>query len=116
MLSAQAIKNHHSAIFTFLHGDRALAAPHCHVPDEALRQSLVYVTDAAQLLEDVPNAGAYGGYPLQPLKEALKTAVSIGHLNEIRRNLKRVMRHLHLPENPHADRTPQVVHDDVSES
>jgi hypothetical protein len=50
------------------------------------------------------------------LKEALRTAVSIGHLNEIRRNLKRVMRHLHLSENPHADRTPQVVRDDASES
>jgi UDP-3-O-[3-hydroxymyristoyl] glucosamine N-acyltransferase len=45
---------------------------------------------------DVPDAGPYGGYPLQPLKEAMKTAVSLGQLNEIRRNLKRVMRHLQL--------------------
>jgi len=45
---------------------------------------------------DVPDAGAYGGYPLQPLKEAMKTVVSIGHLNEIRRNLNRVMKHLRL--------------------
>src|SRR6202046_5333614 len=45
---------------------------------------------------DVPDAGSYGGYPLQPLKEALKTVVSIGHLNEIRKNLNRGMKHLHL--------------------
>src|ERR1700729_2017153 len=51
MLSAQAIKNHHSDIFTFLHGDLETAASHCHIPEEALRQSLVYVTDAAQLCE-----------------------------------------------------------------
>jgi UDP-3-O-[3-hydroxymyristoyl] glucosamine N-acyltransferase len=51
MLSAQAIKNHHSDIFTFLHGDLELAAMHCHIPAEALPQSLVYVTDAAQLCE-----------------------------------------------------------------
>ena len=51
MLSAQAIKNHHSDIFTFLHGDLEMAALHCHVPEEARRQSLVYVTDVAQLCE-----------------------------------------------------------------
>src|ERR1700691_1399504 len=51
MLNAQAIKNHHSDIFTFLHGDLDTAATHCDVPEEARRQSLVYVTDAAQLCE-----------------------------------------------------------------
>src|SRR5260370_24281486 len=51
MLSAQAIKNHHSDIFTFIHGNLEAAATHCHVPAEAQRQSLVYVTDAAQLSE-----------------------------------------------------------------
>jgi UDP-3-O-[3-hydroxymyristoyl] glucosamine N-acyltransferase len=53
----------------------------------------------------VPDAGSYGGYPLQPLKEAMKTAVNISHLNEIRKNVNRVMRHLHLFDNGHADST-----------
>ena len=53
---------------------------------------------APSVTNDVPDPGPYGGYPLQPLKEAMKTAVSIGHLNEIRRNLNRVMKHLHLIE------------------
>jgi UDP-3-O-[3-hydroxymyristoyl] glucosamine N-acyltransferase len=60
----------------------------------------VVLSGRSSVTNDVPAAGAYGGYPLQPLKEALRTAVSIGHLNEIRRNLKRVMKHLHLSENP----------------
>jgi UDP-3-O-[3-hydroxymyristoyl] glucosamine N-acyltransferase len=51
MLSAQTIKNRHSDIFTFLHGNLDIAATHCHIPEDALRQSLVYVTDAAQLSE-----------------------------------------------------------------
>jgi UDP-3-O-[3-hydroxymyristoyl] glucosamine N-acyltransferase len=51
MLSAQAIKNQHSDIFTFLRGNLEMAAMHCHIPEEALPQSLVYVTDAAQLCE-----------------------------------------------------------------
>jgi UDP-3-O-[3-hydroxymyristoyl] glucosamine N-acyltransferase len=52
---------------------------------------------------DVPDAGAYGGYPLQPLKEAMKTAVNIAHLNDIRKNLNRVMKYLHLVEKASAD-------------
>jgi len=56
----------------------------------------VVLAGRSAVTNDVPEAGPYGGYPLQPLKEAMKTAVSIGHLNDIRRNLKRVMRHLHL--------------------
>jgi UDP-3-O-[3-hydroxymyristoyl] glucosamine N-acyltransferase len=52
---------------------------------------------------DVPDAGAYGGYPLQPLKEAMKTAVNISRLNDIRKNLDRVMKYLHLVEKASAD-------------
>jgi hypothetical protein len=40
---------------------------------------------------------------LQPLKEAMKTIANIGHLNDIRRNLNRVMRHLHLLDKAPAD-------------
>jgi UDP-3-O-[3-hydroxymyristoyl] glucosamine N-acyltransferase len=63
----------------------------------------VVLAGRSSVTNDVPDAGAYGGYPLQPLKEALRTAVSLSHLNEIRRNLKRVMKHLHLAENPQDD-------------
>jgi UDP-3-O-[3-hydroxymyristoyl] glucosamine N-acyltransferase len=56
----------------------------------------VVLAGRSSVTNDVPDAGAYGGYPLQPLKEAMKTAVNIGCLNEIRRNLHRVMKHLHL--------------------
>jgi UDP-3-O-[3-hydroxymyristoyl] glucosamine N-acyltransferase len=45
---------------------------------------------------DIHEPGRYGGYPLQPLKQAMKTVVSIGQLNDLRRNLKRVMKHLRL--------------------
>src|ERR1700722_9394299 len=51
MLTAQTIKTKHSDIFTFLHGNLDAGASHCHVPEEALVGSLVYVSDAAQLAE-----------------------------------------------------------------
>jgi UDP-3-O-[3-hydroxymyristoyl] glucosamine N-acyltransferase len=81
----------------FVTGGNSVVTAHVTVGDN------VVLSGRSSVTNDVPNAGAYGGYPLQPLKEALRTAVSLSHLNEIRRNLKRVMKHLHLAENPQDD-------------
>jgi UDP-3-O-[3-hydroxymyristoyl] glucosamine N-acyltransferase len=78
----------------FVTGGNSVVTAHITVGDN------VVLSGRSSVTNDIPAAGAYGGYPLQPLKEALRTAVSIGHLNEIRRNLKRVMKHLHLSEHP----------------
>ncbi len=76
----------------FVTGGCSVVTSHVTLADNVVLQGRSAVTN------DVPNSGPYGGYPLQPLKQAMKTAVSIGQLNEIRRNLKRVMKHLHLTE------------------
>ena len=81
----------------FVTGGNSVVTAHVTVGDN------VVLSGRSSVTNDVPDAGAYGGYPLQPLKEALRTAVSLSHLNEIRRNLKRVMKHLHLAENPQDD-------------
>jgi UDP-3-O-[3-hydroxymyristoyl] glucosamine N-acyltransferase len=59
----------------------------------------VVLAGRSTVTNDVPVAGPYGGYPLQPLKEAMKTIASIGQLNDIRKNLRRVMKKLGLDEN-----------------
>jgi UDP-3-O-[3-hydroxymyristoyl] glucosamine N-acyltransferase len=74
----------------FVTGGNTVVTAHVTVADNVVLQGRSNVTN------DVTEAGAYGGYPLQPLKQAMKTAVSIGQLNEIRKNLNRVMRHLGL--------------------
>jgi UDP-3-O-[3-hydroxymyristoyl] glucosamine N-acyltransferase len=81
----------------FVTGGNSVVTAHVTVGDN------VVLSGRSSVTNDVPNAGAYGGYPLQPLKEAMKTAVSIGQLNEIRRNLKRVMKHLRLLDNSQDD-------------
>jgi UDP-3-O-[3-hydroxymyristoyl] glucosamine N-acyltransferase len=58
----------------------------------------VVLAGRSTVTSDILEAGPYGGYPLQPLKEAMKTIVNIGHLNDIRKNLHRVMKHLNLAE------------------
>jgi UDP-3-O-[3-hydroxymyristoyl] glucosamine N-acyltransferase len=81
----------------FVTGGNSVVTAHVTLADN------VVLSGRSSVTNDVPEAGHYAGYPLQPLREAMKTAVSIGHLNEIRKNLKRVMRHLHLSENPQDD-------------
>lgn len=74
----------------FVTGGNSVVTAHIKIADNVTLQGRSSVTN------DIETPGAYGGYPLQPLKEAMKTAVSLSHLNEIRKNLYRVMRHLRL--------------------
>jgi UDP-3-O-[3-hydroxymyristoyl] glucosamine N-acyltransferase len=81
----------------FVTGGNSVVTAHITLGDN------VVLAGRSSVTCDVPDAGSYGGYPLQPLKEAMKTVANIGHLNEIRRNLHRVMRHLHLLDKVVAD-------------
>ena len=78
----------------FMTGGNSVVTAHVTIADN------VTLSGRSSVTNDVPEPGHYAGYPLQPLKEAMKTAVSIGQLNEIRRNLRRVMKHLNLCEEP----------------
>jgi len=81
----------------FVTGGNSVVTAHITVGDNVSLQGRSSVTC------DVPAAGAYGGYPLQPLKDAMRTAVNRPPHNDIRKNLNRVMRHLHLLDKAHAD-------------
>src|SRR5277367_4738561 len=74
----------------FVTGGNSVVTAHVTLADN------VVLSGRSSVTNDVPVPGHYAGYPLQPIRDAMKTAVSIGHLNEIRRNLRRVMKHLHL--------------------
>jgi UDP-3-O-[3-hydroxymyristoyl] glucosamine N-acyltransferase len=81
----------------FVTGGNSVVTAHITLGDHVTLQGRSSVTC------DVPDAGSYGGYPLQPLKDAMKTAASLGQLNEIRKKLNRVMKHLHLLDKVPAD-------------
>jgi len=74
----------------FVTGGGSVVTAHVTLADNVVLAGRSTVTN------DILEPGRYGGYPLQPLKQAMKTVVSIGQLNELRRNLKRVMKHLRL--------------------
>jgi UDP-3-O-[3-hydroxymyristoyl] glucosamine N-acyltransferase len=81
----------------FVTGGNSVVTAHITLGDN------VVLAGRSSVTCDIPHAGSYGGYPLQPLKDAMKTAVSISHLNDIRKNLNRVMKYLHLVEKESAD-------------
>jgi UDP-3-O-[3-hydroxymyristoyl] glucosamine N-acyltransferase len=74
----------------FVTGGGTVVTAHVTVADN------VVLSGRSSVTNDIREAGSYGGYPLQPLKQAMKTAVSIGQLNDLRRSLNRVMKHLGL--------------------
>jgi UDP-3-O-[3-hydroxymyristoyl] glucosamine N-acyltransferase len=74
----------------FVTGGNSVVTSHLTLADD------VALAGRSTVTNDIREPGLYGGYPLQPLKQALKTLVSIGQLDDIRRNLNRVMKHLGL--------------------
>jgi UDP-3-O-[3-hydroxymyristoyl] glucosamine N-acyltransferase len=76
----------------FMTGGNSVVSAHLTIADNVSLQGRSNVT------KSITRPGAYGGYPLQRLQDALRTAVNIANLSEMRRDLKRVMKYLKLGE------------------
>ena len=74
----------------FMTGGNSVVSAHLTIADNVSLQGRSNVT------KSIARSGAYGGYPLQPLQDALRTTVNLGHLSKLRRDLKKVMHHLKL--------------------
>lgn len=74
----------------FRTGGNSVVSAHLTVADD------VVLAGRSSVTNDITAPGQYGGFPLQPLHDALKTLVNIGRLNRIRKDLNRVMKHLRL--------------------
>ncbi len=58
----------------------------------------VIIAGKSGVTNDVQQSGAYGGYPLEPLRDSLKTLANLAQLTRIRKELARVVKHLGLKE------------------
>ncbi len=72
----------------FMTGGNTVVSAHLTVTDDVILAGRSTVT------KDITEPGAYGGYPLQPLKEALKTLASLAGLTAMRKDLREVVRRL----------------------
>jgi UDP-3-O-[3-hydroxymyristoyl] glucosamine N-acyltransferase len=70
----------------FMTGGNSVVSAHLTLADDVMLGGRSTVTS------DVSEAGQYAGYPLQPLKDAMRTLASLGQLSEMRRSLNRVLR------------------------
>jgi UDP-3-O-[3-hydroxymyristoyl] glucosamine N-acyltransferase len=76
----------------FMTGGNSVVSAHLSLADD------VVLAGRSTVTSDVREPGHYGGYPLQPMKDAIRTLASLGQLSEIRKNLNRVLKHLQLPD------------------
>jgi len=74
----------------FMVGGNTVVSDHVTIADNVMLAGLSGVTN------DITEAGQYGGYPLQPLKDSLKTLASSIHLIKMRKQLSRIAKHLNL--------------------
>lgn len=74
----------------FMCGGVVAVADHVNVCDRVIIAGRSVVTN------DITQPGQYGGYPLEPLRDSLKTLASSTHLARMRKDLARVMKHLGL--------------------
>ncbi|MBX3034451.1 MAG: UDP-3-O-(3-hydroxymyristoyl)glucosamine N-acyltransferase [Bdellovibrionaceae bacterium] len=74
----------------FMAGGAAVIADHIHITDDVMLAGRSAVT------VDVPEKGAYGGYPLVPMKDHLRILSSLPHLVSLRKQMARVLKHLGL--------------------
>jgi UDP-3-O-[3-hydroxymyristoyl] glucosamine N-acyltransferase len=70
----------------FVTGGNSVVGPHLRVADG------VILAGRSTIHRHVTEPGQYGGYPLQPLREALKTLVSLGQLNDMRKELNELVK------------------------
>lgn len=78
----------------FIGGGRSVVTDHVTITDNVMIGGFSAVT------KDISEPGQYAGYPLQSVKDSLKTLTSTLHLPAMRKQLRRIMAHLNLPENP----------------
>jgi UDP-3-O-[3-hydroxymyristoyl] glucosamine N-acyltransferase len=84
----------------FATGGNSVVGPHLRVADD------VILAGRSTVHRHVTEPGQYGGYPLQPLREALKTLVSLGQLNDMRKELNELVRAASAPTQPEATIRP----------
>ena len=76
----------------FMTGGNSVVSAHLTLADD------VVLAGRSTVTADVTEGGHYGGYPLQPLKDAMRTIASLGQINEMRKTLNRLSRHLDPPD------------------
>ncbi|MFN8945172.1 MAG: UDP-3-O-(3-hydroxymyristoyl)glucosamine N-acyltransferase, partial [Pseudobdellovibrionaceae bacterium] len=74
----------------FVAGGGTLVSDHVKITDH------VMLGGKSGVIKDISTKGIYGGYPLQPFRESLKSLANIAELTKMRKQIAQVMKHLGL--------------------
>ncbi len=77
-------------------GDYFVCGGRCSVTDHVNITSGVQLAGESVVTKDITKSGAYGGHPLQPLKDYLRTTSSSAYLPEMRKQLNALAEKLNL--------------------
>jgi UDP-3-O-[3-hydroxymyristoyl] glucosamine N-acyltransferase len=70
----------------FITGGNTSVTGHVEIGDN------VHVAGKSGVTKSIPTAGQYGGYPLEPLQDFLKTKAAIINLKEMRKQLNALLK------------------------
>ena len=73
-------------------GDHCVTGGRTTLTDHVNVCSRVHLGGLSAVTKDITEPGAYGGYPLQPMRKFLRTTSSLPHLPELRRRLAELER------------------------
>jgi UDP-3-O-[3-hydroxymyristoyl] glucosamine N-acyltransferase len=76
----------------FMTGGSSVVSDHVKITDGVVLGGRSTVTN------DIEKSGMYAGYPLEPLKDAMRTIANLSHLTRMRKQLSQVLKHLGMEE------------------
>lgn len=83
-------------------GDHNVYGGHASISGHIKITDHVHLGGRAGVLSDIEKPGAYGGYPLQPLREHFKTQATLMMLPQLRKQIHRMMKQLGLKDEDEA--------------
>jgi len=75
-------------------GDHFMTGGATSVADHITIANNVVLAGASVVMSDIPESGQYGGHPLQPLKNYLKTQILLGQLLPFKKQINLILKHL----------------------
>lgn len=77
-------------------GRNLMTAGGVHVVGHVNVTDNVILTGRAAVTSNIEKSGMYGGFPLEPHTDSIKTLSSLPHLKNLRKQVRRILKHLHL--------------------
>jgi UDP-3-O-[3-hydroxymyristoyl] glucosamine N-acyltransferase len=81
-------------------GDNLTAGGDVSITDHVDITDNVILAGRAGITNDITKAGAYGGYPLEPLRDSLRTLSNLTQVSRLRKQMREVFKHLNLTDAP----------------